>query len=166
MASFRDGIQAFIEGRTAAAISSVASGMTQQADASVEGVRFLSLPRTFHVSETMWQEEPGFHAVSVSAGFAIGIERDMVLAAKDSYLTAHANVSPSTVYAIVKLLWESIHELDLVHPIFKRWTHADMLNPRVTIPFHEGTVRFLKERGKWTPAHEKTQQELLVKLSR
>jgi len=84
VASFRDGWQALIEGRADAAISSVGSGLTQQADASLGGVRFLTLPEGDDVSDRMWAEEPGFRAVSVPAGFALGVTEDIVLAGKDT----------------------------------------------------------------------------------
>lgn len=166
VASFRDGIQAFIEGRTEAANGSVGSGLIQQADANLGGVRFLSLPDREDVSEQMWDEEPGLHAVRVPAGFALGIDEDLVLAAKETYITANADASADAVYDIVKLLWKQMDELSSVHPLFARWTHDDMVNPRVTVPFHEGTIRFLKEVGAWTPEHEKVQQELLSRLAR
>ncbi len=165
VASFRDGVQALIEGRTDATISSVGSGLTQQADANLGGVRFLTLPDEEDVSERMWSEEPGFHAVNVPAGFSLGIDEDLVLAGKDTYLTANADASAEAVYEIVKLLWEHMGDLSTVHPLFARWSHDDMVNSRVTVPFHEGTVRFLKEVGEWTPEHEATHQELLKRLS-
>lgn len=165
VASFRDGIQAFIEGRARAAISSVGSGMTQQADAALGGVRFVTLPEGEEVSAQMWREEPGFHAVRVPAGYALGVEEDMVLAGKEVYVTASADASPEAVEALVELLWDRMSELRTVHPIFGRWTHEDMANPKVTVPFHEGSVRFLKDEGLWTEAHEAVQQELLAHLS-
>ena len=166
VASFRDGIQSFIEGRTQATISSVGSGMTQQADASVGGVRFLSLPREDDVSDRMWAAEPGFHAVAIPAGFALGVEEDLVLAAKDTYLTANATASPDAIYEVTKLLWERIQELGSVHPIFEQWDHDAMRNAKVTLPFHDGAVRFLEEAGAWTPAHDEAQQRLLAQRTR
>lgn len=165
VASFRDGIQALIEGRTQAAISSAGSGLTQQADANLGGVRFLTLPHREGVSEQMWDEEPGFHAVDVASGFAVGIDEDMVLAGKDTYITANADANADAVHEVVKLMWERIGELSSVHPIFERWSREHMVNPRVTVPFHDGTVRFLKEVGEWTPEHERVHQSLLTKLS-
>ena len=166
VASFRDGVQAFIEGRTDAAISSAGSGLTQQADAQLGGVRFLSLPDGEDVSEAMWNEEPGFHAVRVEAGFSLGIEEDVVLAGKDTYLTANADASADAVYEVVKLLWGQMSELGSVHPLFGRWAQEHMVNARVTIPFHDGTIRFLEEVGAWTPEHEQVHQELLAHLSK
>ena len=165
VASFRDGIQAFIEGRADAAITSAGSGLTQQADANLGGVRFLTLPDREGISEQMWSEEPGFHAVSVPSGFSLGIDEDLILAGKDTYLTANADASADAVYELVKLLWEQMGELSSVHPLFGRWTHDDMVNARVTVPFHDGTIRFLKEVGEWTPEHERVHQELLTRLS-
>jgi hypothetical protein len=165
VASFRDGVQALIEGRAEAAIFSVGSGLTQQADANLGGVRFLTLPAGDDVSERMWNDEPGFHAVRVHAGSSLGIDEDLVLAGKDAYITANAETSADAVYEIVRLLWERMSELSTTHPLFARWSHEDMVSSRVTIPFHDGTVRFLKEVGAWTPEHEAVQQELLQLLA-
>lgn len=165
VASFRDGIQALIEGRADAAIASVGSGLTEQADASLGGIRFLSLPGGEAVSEQMWEEEPGFHAVLVSKGSATGVTEDMWLAGKEAYLTANADVEADAVYAVVSLLWREMARLADVHPIFAEWNEAQMSNAKVTIPFHEGTVRLLKEQGRWTPEHDRVQQELLAALS-
>lgn len=165
VASFRDGVQALIEGQADAAIFSVGSGLTQQADANLGGVRFLTLPEGADVSERMWNDEPGFHVVHVPAGFSLGVDEDLVLAGKDTYITANAETSADAVYEIVALLWERMSELSTVHPLFARWSHDDMVSSRVTVPFHEGTVRFLKEVGEWTPEHEAVQQELLQRLA-
>jgi TRAP transporter TAXI family solute receptor len=165
VASFRDGIQAFLEGRADAVISSVGSGMTQQADAALGGIRFLTLPEGEDVAETMWREEPGFHPVRVAAGSALGIEEDLVLAGKDTYVTAHTRVDSGVVYDLVTLLSENMGELESVHPLFSEWTRESMANARVTIPFHDGAVRFLRETGAWTAEHEETQKRLLANLS-
>lgn len=165
VASFRDGVQAFIEGRSEAVVSSVGSGLTQQADANLGGVRFLTLPEGEETSRRMWEEEPGFHALSVPAGFSLGIDRDLVLAAKDVYLTTNAETSEEAVYQLVSLLWDRIGELDRVHPIFGRWSREAMSNSRVTIPFHPGTLRFLREQGAWSEEHAATQERLLADLA-
>jgi hypothetical protein len=164
VASFRDGIQAFIEGRAEAVISSVGSGLTQQADASVGGVRFLTIPGGDDVAERMWREEPGFHPVPLRAGSAPAIEEDLVLAAKDAYVTSSTAVGEDVVYELVELLSKNVSELESVHPLFGQWTDEVMANPRVTIPFHDGAVRFLKAAGMWTEEHEKAQQELIRNL--
>ena len=118
VASFRDGVQALIEGRADAAISSAGGGLSRQADANLGGVRFIGLPEGDDISEHMWNEEPGFHAIEVPAGFSLGVEEDLVLAAKDTYITANAEASADDVYDVVKLLWEQMSELGAVHPIF------------------------------------------------
>ncbi|HSF20265.1 MAG TPA: TAXI family TRAP transporter solute-binding subunit [Vicinamibacteria bacterium] len=164
VASFRDGIQALIEGRADAAIGSVGSGLVQQADASLDGVRFLSLPGGQEISEGMWDAEPGFHAVPVPSGFSLGVEEDMWLAGKEAYVTVNADVSGDLAYRLVRLLWDNMESLRDVHPFFERWTHEHMVNAKVTIPFHDGTIRFLKEIGEWTPEHEAAHHALSDQL--
>ena len=41
------------------------------------------------------------------------------------------------------------------------WQLDKMLKSRFVVPFHKGSVKYFKEIGKWTDAHEARQQELL-----
>jgi TRAP transporter TAXI family solute receptor len=166
VASFREGIQAFVEGRAVAAISSVGSGMTQQADAKVSGVRFLGLPNRPDISRMLWEHHPGYRAVPVEQGSALGIPHDMIVAGKDTYLIASAQTDADTVYAVASLLWRNMPALHAVHPFFARWTHQAMANARVTIPFHDGSIRLLEEVGMWTAEHARTHEARLAALSR
>jgi TRAP transporter TAXI family solute receptor len=156
-----EGIQSLIQGRTEAAATAVGSGLVQEANASLGGVRFIGVPGDSAAAKKMWDAVPGYSPVAVKAGQALGIDKDMFLGAKDIYVNSSVDTSPAVIYEITKAMWNHMGTLDPIHPLFKEWTKESMLKTRITIPYHEGSVRFFKEVGKWTPEIEQAQNGAL-----
>lgn len=159
-----EGVRALIEGRADAAVCAARTGLVQQANASTKGVRFLPLPEGKEAAAKMWKAVPGFYPVVLKAGSALGVDRDMSLGAKDVYLISGTKTDPAVVYEVTKILWNHMDAAYSIHPSFRQWTHEKMLKTDVTIPYHEGAIRFYKEIGKWTPELEKRQEALLAAL--
>lgn len=76
-------------------------------------------------------------------------------------LTASAKLSADAAYEITKTLYENDKELHPLHPYLKGWTKETMFDPNPSAPYHEGTVRFWKEKGLWTPEAEANQKKLI-----
>ncbi len=159
-----EGVQTFIQGRTEATVVAAATGLVQEADAALKGVRFLTLPGGADTARKMWNAIPGFYPFPAKAGFALGVDRDMVLAGKDIYVISGTETDPSIAYEVTKAMWNQMETLQGVHPFFKVWTRPVMLKANVTIPYHEGAIRFYKEVDKWTPEMDQVQQNLLQAL--
>jgi hypothetical protein len=135
----------------------VGSGLVQEANASLGGVRFIGVPGDAAAAKKMWDAVPGYSPVAVKAGQALGIDKDMFLGAKDIYVNSSVDTSPAVIHEITKAMWNQMGTLHGIHPLFKEWTRESMLKTRITIPYHEGSVRFFKEAGKWTPDMEQAQ---------
>jgi TRAP transporter TAXI family solute receptor len=159
-----EGVQAFIQGRTDAAVCAAMTGLVQEADATLKGVRFLGMPCDEGSAKKMWAAVPGCYPIHLKAGAALGVDRDMCLMGKDIYILGGLDTSEQVIYEVTKVLWNDIRELDGTHPMFKQWTHDKMLKKDVTIPYHPGAIRFYKEIGKWTPELQETQERLLQEL--
>ena len=164
VATLGSGIQAFIEGKIDAVLIAVGTAFVQKADASVGGVRFLTLPAGPEAASRVAGAEPGFYALELRKGQHLGVDRDMIQGAKDIYFNSGAKVAEATVYAVVKAMWNDMASLHTVNPMFQGWTHQAMVKPDVTAPYHPGAVRFYKEAGVWTDAMEKAQQALLKQV--
>ena len=161
VADIGEGVQVFVQGRTDATIISVGAPFVREADAQLKGVRFIGLPTGPEVAKRMWEAIPGYYPLPLKAGFSAGVDRDMVLAAKDIYVNSGSGTDPAVVYEVTKAMWNHMATLHDVHPLFRTWTQTAMLKASVTIPYHDGAVRFYKEVGKWTPEHEAAQKALL-----
>ncbi|MBU1276215.1 MAG: TAXI family TRAP transporter solute-binding subunit [Proteobacteria bacterium] len=67
-----------------------------------------------------------------------------------------------TVYAYAKAMWDSYDLYKSRHAELPKWNHENLANVKGCFyPYHEGVVKLLKEKGKWTPAHEKFQKTQL-----
>ncbi|WP_102348967.1 TAXI family TRAP transporter solute-binding subunit [Bacillus sp. Marseille-P3661] len=76
-------------------------------------------------------------------------------------LAVSAELSEDAAYNMVKALWEHYEEL---HPIFswlESWTPELMFDPKPSVPYHPGVIKFFKEQGLWNDETEKIQQELM-----
>ncbi len=70
------------------------------------------------------------------------------------------SVSNDIVYAFVKAMKEGYDIYKGMEPELKDWTwqRATNVEGLLDLPYHDGTVKFMKDAGVWTPAHETFQQ--------
>jgi uncharacterized protein len=161
VSSVTEGTQAFIQGTVVAACLAVGSSLVQQADATLGGVRFLTLPAGKDIDKKIWDAVPGYIPFPAKKGYALGVDRDMVLVAKPIYVLSGVDIDSAVTYEVTKVMWNHMETIHSMHQMFKEWTHEAMLTPRVTLPYHDGAVRFYQEVGKWTPELEQAQKSLL-----
>jgi len=64
-------------------------------------------------------------------------------------LVAQCDAPEEQVYATVASLLDNTEQYATFHPTGRQWTRA-ALNEKPALPFHEGTIRYLKEQGMWT----------------
>ena len=76
-------------------------------------------------------------------------------------LLASAKLSVDAAYEITKTLYENDKDLWPLHVFLKEWTQKAMFEANPPAPYHEGAVRFWKEKGLWTPEAEANQKRLL-----
>lgn len=76
-------------------------------------------------------------------------------------LTASAKLSADAAYEVTKTIYENDKELHPMSPLLKDWNQATMFEANPMAPYHEGAVRFWKEKGLWTAEAEANQKRLL-----
>ncbi len=83
---------------------------------------------------------------------------------------APASMHPDIVYGVAKAIFEHTEEFADTHPQAKYWSlkHRPVAN---AVPYHDGSIRYFKEKGLWTKEAQayqdkmlKRQQEILEKL--
>jgi len=103
---------------------------------------------------------PGTFPKVVKAGLGV-IEKDTVLISYPIYLTASSKLSDDAVYLILKTVYENTASLAPAHAWLKAWKPDAMAAARQPAPYHNGAIKFFKEKGVWTEAMEKRQGQLL-----
>ena len=131
---------------------------------SVHGIYWFNLdPKDEAAWERLWQYCPW-----VDKGLATryaGKEKGI----KPFYTTIYPynlwawNKTPvDVIYAYCKAMWDSYDIYKDKHPELKYWDHKNLANSTGCFyPYHEATIKLLKEKGAWTAELEKFQQKQL-----
>jgi len=77
-------------------------------------------------------------------------------------MTVRGSLAPDTVAAIMRTVYDHYDEYKGSHSVLPEWTAENAVRIHVA-PFHPGAIAYLKERGVWTAAVEKHNQELIAK---
>jgi TRAP transporter TAXI family solute receptor len=155
-----------VEGRADLAFTSPISGTSYKAEAAPDGIRWLPLPAREDDPEAFARYRSamaGYVPKETSAGVksAKGMRMDHAFQANH----VRADEDPEFVYQLVKWLDEN-------HDSYKKdFTHAHMLSIDSLMaflengalqPLHEGTIRYLTEKGLWTDAFQARQDKLVA----
>jgi len=139
--------------------ASVGSSITRELNAAI-GIRFLGLDPSPEAMAKMRKVYPVV-ITKVKPG-APGILEPMWLTYLPSYIVAYGKVSDTVIYDVSKAMWENHKELARIEPKLKRWTSDKFVTPQAVIPYHDGAIKFYKEKGVWTEEMEKVQKRLLA----
>jgi len=159
VAGVPDAIRALVEGRVAAASTLLGIPAFREANATVPGgLRILPLGP----NESALTSMPGFDAVEVQPGPTTpGITTPTRVARMDIYLNSSIQISADEVYRVVRAIHQNWAELQRLLPAFRSVPPDGIAPVNIGHPWHEGAVRYFRETGLWTDAHEQRQQALL-----
>lgn len=155
-----ESMQALMDNRADAVQAGPAMPKAREADAQLRGVYVLPAATSEQEKRELLKLLPGYRISTVKAGRYPGVPENLPTLARPLYLVAAEAFPAQAAYAVVKATWEHHADLIPVHPMFRGWPPQDMVAPDATVPYHEGAIRYFKERGAWTPEMEKMQQEL------
>ncbi|MDP2643801.1 MAG: TAXI family TRAP transporter solute-binding subunit, partial [Desulfobacterales bacterium] len=104
----------------------------------------------------------GFDSVMLPPGEVPGVINKVPTPVMDFKLTsfAHKDLPDAVVYACVKAILDNAATVQGLNRQFKSFS-LDTVAPVINVPYHPGAVKAFKEKGLWTAAHEKMQQDLL-----
>jgi TRAP transporter TAXI family solute receptor len=154
---------AIVNGQADAAFSSTVSGLPKKLEASPRGLYWIPMP---HDDKEAWKRVQkiapytGPHMATIGSA---GISKDNPhegAAYPYPVLIANADEDGDLVYNLVKAL-------DMYYDDYKDGTAGSAgwaLSKQVfewAVPFHDGAVKYFKEKGVWTDAHQKHNDGLI-----
>lgn len=159
VAGVPDAIRALVEGRVAAASTLLGIPAFREANATVPGgLRILPLGP----DEEALTQMPGFDAIEIQPGPAApGISVPTRVARMDVYLNSSVLIRDEDVYRVVSTIHRNWATLQKALPVFRTVAADEIVPLNIGHPWHEGAVRYFREAGLWTEAHEARQQALL-----
>jgi TRAP transporter TAXI family solute receptor len=91
------------------------------------------------------------------------LEEKIPLLVFDWALFAAPKVSDDAIYEIIKAMYENVKELN-EKPALNTWKATRFCSDKVYVPYHEGAVKYYKEKGLWNDKVENVQRSLLKKI--
>jgi TRAP transporter TAXI family solute receptor len=153
------GVNAVIEGRADATNAAVGMGVVAEADAAV-GVRFLpgsTDPKDIKKATDVY---PGGTYKIWKPGTA-GIKVDTPLWTYATFCVTSTHLPDAVAYELLNAWWNYYKETWPLHPACPGWTSEMFVIRDTTVPYHDGAIKFYKEKGVWDAAMDKIQERLL-----
>ena len=158
------------EGRVDVAFTSPISGPSYQAEANPAGLRWLPLPAR-DKDAAAYDRYRKLMSGYVPQKTVSGVKSSLGIPMDHAFQCNHVrgDEDPEFVYQLIKWLDEN-------HESYKKdFTHAHLmtvdnlvvfLDSGALQPLHEGAIRYLKEKGRWKPAHQARQDKLAALATR
>jgi TRAP transporter TAXI family solute receptor len=101
---------------------------------------------------------------TVGAGISKEKPADLMLY-RYPLLAVRAEMSPDEAYAFVKAMDETYDLYKNATAVMPRWKLDESGPPPADAPYHEGAIRYLKEKGIWTAEHDKWNNASIARLN-
>ncbi|OWJ77901.1 MULTISPECIES: TAXI family TRAP transporter solute-binding subunit [Haematobacter] len=101
---------------------------------------------------------------SIAAGLKDG-EKVWMTSYRYPVIVSLAEKSDDEVYAFIKALDETFGTYKDATATMNRWDLHISGQPPVDIPFHEGAIRYLREKGIWTEENQKWNDQRLARMN-
>ncbi len=154
-----DTVRALVDNRVVAGGSVIGIPMLREADAAVSGgLEVLPLGANDKEIEKL----AGFEAVDIKPGPAfIGVKVPMKVASFSVFLNTGTHLSDDDVYKVVKTIHQNWETMRKEVPALRAILAGGLAPVNFSHPYHAGAVRYFKEVGLWTPAHQARQDAVL-----
>lgn len=92
-------------------------------------------------------EHPYYAKATIPGGMYRGNDQDIETFGVRATMVTSANVPEETVYQTVKAVFDNFDRFKRLHPAFTNLDEKEMIKEGLSIPLHDGAVRYYQERG-------------------
>lgn len=166
VSGFKASVDAIINGQADAAFMSTVTPHAKRLAASPRGIHWPPLP---HGDKAGWERTmaaaPVYQKNMATAGAEISKDKPHE-GAVYAYpiLVTNASMDADTVYSLTRAMVEEYDQYKDAAPGAAGWA-LDNQNMTWAIPYHEGAIRFYKEKGMWTDAAQAHNDKLIERQS-
>lgn len=153
-----DGIDAVVQGRADAAPVATTMPALMEANSSVSGgLRIISNGE--QASDEFYNERVAGTRVMTAEPSERRpyVKGDTEIVSYDTLLVTNKDQSEEDIYQLTKTLHENWEQLQQDYAPLRSVSKEEFAIVEPTVPYHPGAVRYLKEAGLWTDAHEEHQ---------
>ncbi|MBU4566910.1 MAG: TAXI family TRAP transporter solute-binding subunit [Desulfarculus sp.] len=150
--SYASSLKALIEGKTDASVTVTSASIMYELETSSRGLYWIPFdPKDKAAWKRMTKVAPFLAPAQETIGAGISPEKPVWLAEyRYPMITVYADKDPNWVYNMAKAMDESFGLYKDAHKVMPLWTIKKSGNPPADAPFHDGAIRYLKEKGVWT----------------
>ncbi len=162
VSGFGESMQAILDGDIDAAMASIFSPKVKELGSGPHGLRFLEMPAA---DKEGWKRVQALMPAMFPATQAQvpGLDKPVDLFGINYSIYCYPWVRDDVVYHVIKAISEGYDIFKGTHPWLKQFTLENMVRNASSLPFHPGSVRYLKEAGVWTLELEAYQAKMLSK---
>jgi TRAP transporter TAXI family solute receptor len=144
------------------------SANMREIDASPRGLTYPPFPPENKKGwERLRQVADFFEPRKETAGAGLSSEHPVdLIGLRYPIITTYADTNPDEVHALVKAIDESMDQIRNITGSSENWKPELSGKPPADAPWHEGAIRYLKEKGIWTAEHQAWQDQRLARLKR
>lgn len=155
MSSWSAGAKGLIEGKIDAIASQPTAATLYEVESSPGGLEYIEMPASNIEGWKRTQEIAPWVSPGIESRGA-GMNGKEYELPKYTYpqISCYADVDADEVYEIIKALDESFDLYKDMDPTAIDWAIENSSGVPNGAPYHEGAVRYLKEKGLWTEEHE------------
>lgn len=153
-------LKALVEGRADCVGVAPAAATLREAEASSHGLAWVALDPA---NKEGWARAkavvPFIEPLNETVGAGLSEANPVwMMGYRYPMITVPAKASADETYAMTKAVAESYDLYKDANPIMSRWAVQKSGTPPMDAAFHDGAVRYLKEKGIWGPDHDTFQQ--------
>ncbi len=153
-------------GQADAMVGSASAGAAYELDSSQFGIHYPPFPAEDKAGwERMSKVIDFFSPFEETVGAGISKEKPAHMTEyRYPIIVVFKDADPEFVYNYVKAMHESFGLYEKVTSVMHRWNVNQSGTAPSEAPFHEGAIRYLKEKGIWTEKHQSWNEKRLSRM--